>query len=952
MKNEASLPTNDDLLKSWLACLPAEQLAWLVAHHANLTLVFLEWLKQQSDRRLLSEPQIADKISQGMFRIAEQMTQEPLAYPLACWTRGNWLAYHDPQQAIDYYQRALTGYQPTGNQIAILTLLANLLITSAEIDLRQAWEFYQQIETLRSDLPAVHHLLLLRIEQNAGILLRRLGRYQEALATHLRARSIAEAHQQVDRMAEINGNLALTYGSMGQFKECEELLLAARAGAEQVNHQMTAARMEMNLGKLYTVLGRPAEALQRFQVAREKFTRLGNAMEIGSIALREAHLLERIGAWAQAARSYALAQSHFQTLQMWPQVWQATLEGAVARREYGEYRQAATLLDTAAQIWQTQQQALWQSEWLLEKAALALVQDQLAAANALLTSWQTATPSHLQTLGLQARHQLLWAELYEKQWGQTTTGIDQESARIGYQTVLSYAEQQGELRMKRQALVGLGKLTRTTSQQQAKRLLLEAAYQDDLIRIALHAQELKAAFLDQSSDALETLFTWAVADDQPEEALFLSWRAKGSALWELLAAKQLAPTPYEFMQELAKIRERLATLQWQAAVEAQQKNPLPAMLEARTCEAAQLEQQLLEWRRRHYYQTTLADPLTLDKIDKQTLATVVAAMGADLLIEYMRANEQIYALVVNKTGGCRVYHLGEIDQFLDLIDGLTMSVRTLLSPADQQRNQAHFLAECHRLLETGYELLIRPLQLTDSVHRLLIAPCMPLHKIPFTALWDGQHYLVEQQIIELTPTGVLLAAPRPNAPLTQPLAIASSANDALPINLQQAAIIRQHFPTTTTLLDDPNTLGYLHNLTVAPRFVHITAHTLEREEASIFTSLQLANSTLSVEQCYELPLYGSELVTLSSCKTNAGMDSSGSLLAFQSAFFVAGVQRVLSTLWEIHSETTLTWMATFYQKLADGLTPAEALRQTQLVFIANPQLCHPAYWAAFVCSRR
>lgn len=939
--------TVDALVDSWLACWPATQDTWIVEHRARLDLALLEGLKARSDNQLRSAPQTADHITQAMLHLAQHMTDEPLAYPLACWARGNWLAYHDPQQAVIHYQVALDGYRPTGNQAILLGLLANLLIVSAEVNLSLAWEIYQQIEPLRTSITAEQYPLLLRIEQNSGIVLRRLGRYEAALAAHQRARHVAQTYHQSDRVAEITGNLALTFGSMGRFEECETFLQEAQTIARTTNNQLTIARMEMNLGELYTILGRPAQALHCFQSAREQFTALGNEMEVGSVALREAHLLERIGALTQACRRYEVARNHFQGLQMWPQVWQATYEAAIAKRRYGDYTEAAALLQAAAALWQQQQQAVWQSEWRLEQAAFALAQERLTTALEFLLTWQDETPQELQTPGLQARFALYWAELYEQLWLQTATLAYQESAQTAYQQLLAYAEQQGELRMKRQALAGLGRLVRQDDPEQAQALLRQAADQDARIRSALSIQELKAAFLSQSSEVLETLFTWAVEDQQPETALLLSWRAKGSALLELLDAHQNNKENHPVGPELTEVRNQLAVLQWQAAMEAQRLNLPQAAVEEQMAEIAQCEQRLIELRRQFN-----TDAIHLNAEDKQTPFACLAGMDADWLIEYMSAQGQIFASVIDTQGNCRVYHLTEVDTILDLLDELTLSFRALLTLPPAQPHQPFFMDECRQLLARGYRLLVRPLQLPQTATKLLIAPCVPLHKVPFAALWDGDCYWVEKHTIEFIPTGAMLTRPLPVAPLTQPLVIASSAGDALPANLTQVALLQRQFPTATCLSDDPNTLGYLSNLTIAPKFVHIAAHTLEREDAPIFTAMQLAYSTLSVERCYDLPLYGTELVTLSSCSTNAGMDSAGSLLAFQSAFFAAGVQRVLSTLWEIHSERTQQWMSEFYTNLQRGLSPAEALRQTQLTFLTNPQLCHPVHWAAFACHRR
>ena len=197
-----------------------------------------------------------------------------------------------------------------------------------------------------------------------------------------------------------------------------------------------------------------------------------------------------------------------------------------------------------------------------------------------------------------------------------------------------------------------------------------------------------------------------------------------------------------------------------------------------------------------------------------------------------------------------------------------------------------------------------------------------------------------------------MGLPTPVAALTQPLVIASSAAGLLPANREQAAAIRQIYPSATYMIDDGDTLAYLQSLTIAPRFVHITAHTIMRESNPIFNAMHLTNATLSVEACYDLPLYGTELVILSSCTTNVGMESDGALLAFQSAFFAAGVQRILTTLWEIHSDVTRQWLALFYATLRQGAPPADALRQTQLAFLRDDALCHPVFWAAFACSRR
>ena len=157
-------------------------------------------------------------------------------------------------------------------------------------------------------------------------------------------------------------------------------------------------------------------------------------------------------------------------------------------------------------------------------------------------------------------------------------------------------------------------------------------------------------------------------------------------------------------------------------------------------------------------------------------------------------------------------------------------------------------------------------------------------------------------------------------------------------------------PASIAFVDTP-VLDHLRSLSVPPKVLHIAAHSLQRADAPLFTALQLAGEVLTVEQCYELPLAGTELVTLSGCTTAGGQESESALLAFQTAFLLAGAHRVLTTLWPIADDASTTWMTFFYRALARGLTVPQAIQHTQQQCLADPALCHPALWAPFAVTR-
>ena len=108
-----------------------------------------------------------------------------------------------------------------------------------------------------------------------------------------------------------------------------------------------------------------------------------------------------------------------------------------------------------------------------------------------------------------------------------------------------------------------------------------------------------------------------------------------------------------------------------------------------------------------------------------------------------------------------------------------------------------------------------------------------------------------------------------------------------------------------------------------------------------------------------LPLYGTELVTLSACETGRGDDAPGSegLYSLAYAFRLAGAENVLMSLWNVSDRQTGEFMEMFYDTWFDrrsvhpGETAGEslrrALRDTQLNVKQRGGFSE-RHWAAFV----
>jgi CHAT domain-containing protein len=113
----------------------------------------------------------------------------------------------------------------------------------------------------------------------------------------------------------------------------------------------------------------------------------------------------------------------------------------------------------------------------------------------------------------------------------------------------------------------------------------------------------------------------------------------------------------------------------------------------------------------------------------------------------------------------------------------------------------------------------------------------------------------------------------------------------------------------------------------------------------------LEDGILTASEAAGLNLSGTKLVVLSACKTGLGDVTNGEgVYGLRRAFAIAGAESQLMSLWAVNDYKTNKLMVDYYQRLKNHVGRSEALRQTQLDMLHNPDSEHPYYWAAFIPS--
>lgn len=462
----------------------------------------------------------------------------------------------------------------------------------------------------------------------------------------------------------------------------------------------------------------------------------------------------------------------------------------------------------------------------------------------------------------------------------------------------------------------------------AIRFYREAIDVIELLRSSIDTEAAKIGFVADKQAVYGSLVGALLANNRAPEALEYVERAKARALVDLLADRYSFPN----IQRLDRGDTRVAGLLDQHR---QAEEVLLAQTPART-EVALLQQR-----------TSVS--VSLDNLRKASpelasLITVAPASAAELArlldadevgIQYYLFGDQLFALVFSAQGS-RGFTLSGA--------GLIGEIRDFRGAILRRTPQALALAQ------KLYARLVAPLEGALGNRALLIVPHSGLHYLPFAALHDGKHYLLEKHALRVTTSASSLKFLRKSAGGARSAAlILGNPTLDLPSAEEEAKSLARLLPESSVLLGKQATKQAL--ISAGPRFrtVHIAGHGVFDAGQPLDSRLLLApgggdNGELRVGELYALTL-AADLVTLSACETGLGrITDGGDVIGMTRGFLYAGATTVVASLWQVADEATLALMERFYANLA-RMNKRDAMRAAQLEVARKiPQ---PYFWAAF-----
>ncbi|MEH2421684.1 MAG: CHAT domain-containing protein [Nostoc sp.] len=277
-----------------------------------------------------------------------------------------------------------------------------------------------------------------------------------------------------------------------------------------------------------------------------------------------------------------------------------------------------------------------------------------------------------------------------------------------------------------------------------------------------------------------------------------------------------------------------------------------------------------------------------------------------------------------------------------------------------------------------YKWLIQPAQKQlESAHIKTIVFVLdgPFRNIPMTALYDGEHYLIEKYAVSVS-LGLDLSNPQPLPNEHLKVLAASLANPPYQSGdkfkfakltnvegeLDAIQKIEKTMRVTATLIRDEKFTRDLFNQKFNDssfQIVHLATHgqfSSNPQDTFILTAASklFLNGKIRLKDFDEMfrtrvlnRADAIELLILSACETASGDDRA--TLGIAGAAVKAGARSAIASLWSLDDESSQKLISTFYNSITQPHTSrAEALRQAQLALLADSLYSHPRYWAPFL----
>jgi len=243
-----------------------------------------------------------------------------------------------------------------------------------------------------------------------------------------------------------------------------------------------------------------------------------------------------------------------------------------------------------------------------------------------------------------------------------------------------------------------------------------------------------------------------------------------------------------------------------------------------------------------------------------------------------------------------------------------------------------------------------------KARRLVVVPWGPLHYIPFTALWDGERYLVDRfEALTTVPSASVLVMARAGGRKGEGdvFALGNPQTDLpdLPSAMEEVKILGKLFGQAKVATGAKATRSAFEKAAPQARMIHVASHGVFFPGRPMDSYLALSGKTpeagrLPAQEILQMDLSRAALVVLSACNSGRGEVENGEeIIGLTRAFLHAGTTSLVASLWLLSDESARSITGRFYQEIKKGTAPSAAMIRAAREVKQKKEFSHPFFWA-------
>jgi CHAT domain-containing protein/predicted RNA binding protein YcfA (HicA-like mRNA interferase family)/tetratricopeptide (TPR) repeat protein len=311
------------------------------------------------------------------------------------------------------------------------------------------------------------------------------------------------------------------------------------------------------------------------------------------------------------------------------------------------------------------------------------------------------------------------------------------------------------------------------------------------------------------------------------------------------------------------------------------------------------------------------------------------------IVEYCFEDNRYGAFIAKNNDTCpkyvQFYDYCE-EKYLDEMEGFTEAITN--PSRDINRILVH--------LKGMYNKLIKPIEANlVGCKQLIIVPTKYLFRCPFTALYNGKNYLIENYDVSISPSAsIYLICAKNQCSSMYYLTLVKGDDEQLPGIVQEETFFKKRFG---------------HNLNVVTSYpppsdvmrktelLHFSGHGTFDDNEPLLSRIQVGrDDSISVLDLYSLDMSNVSIAVVNACVSGmTRVEAVDDIFGLVRGFFTAGCPTVVNTLWNLPDKVAPVFAESFYSDLLVSEKPLTSFSRSIRKIIHSDEFNSPKYWACY-----